>query len=229
MQITRSLQSFSTGPATRLVSGTRAHLGEKSRVPDLRLGAPSRVTVARAAAQEEQQDEYTLKYPSWESIQPELVSKYDIESLSVEQAKELIDAGKAVLVDVRPQQSFEEEHPKGAINAPAFRVIDVSGQQGGGFQSMMRFAVMKFNGVTPTEANPEFPELMKKIDAPVVILMCKEGGSLTPTTTFPFGKVSRSLKACWRLLHNGVFEAPNVKHVEGGMRAWVQAGYEMEE
>ena len=51
------------------------------------------------------------------------------------------------MIDVRPSGQYEEGHPKGAINVPAFRLIEPGKN---GVQSFMRFAVMSLDGVTPT-------------------------------------------------------------------------------
>lgn len=49
------------------------------------------------------------------------------------------------------------------------------------------------NGVTPVEQNPDF--VAQLADAgPRVILACEAGGVLDPSSSFPFGKESRSLK-----------------------------------
>jgi len=205
----------------------------RARVGQLQQMKKHNSVIVRSISQEQQNEEYILKYPAWEGIQRELTQKYNISSISPQQAKEMVESGKALLVDVRPPQSFEEKRAKGSVNVPAFRVIDVQADQGGGLTSMLRFAVMKFNGVTPTEANPEFPDLMRSVissqeTASVAILMCKQGGSLTPTTTFPSGKVSRSLKACWRLLYNNAMTADQVLHIDGGLQGWEEAGFDME-
>ncbi len=42
--------------------------------------------------------------------------------ISVADAKKAVDAGKAILVDVRSEVSFKTEHPKGAISLPAWDV-----------------------------------------------------------------------------------------------------------
>lgn len=191
-----------------------------------RMGHRTRV-VPRAAATE---DEYALKYPAWESISPELTIKYNIEAVGVEQAKDLVAAGSAVLVDVRPVEQYEEAHPAGAINIPAFRVIEAGKN---GMQSFMRFAVMKLNGVVPTESNPEYVELLNTAanenPGKTFLFICKEGGTMSPSTTFPSGKVSRSLKAIWRACHNGAqLEPKRMVHVEGGIRAWANQGLDME-
>lgn len=176
-----------------------------------------------------EQKDFENKYPAWDSIHYELVNKHGLKSVSPEEANAMLEAKQAILVDVRPEESHDEYHPKGAINVPAFRIINVS--QAGGFGSVMKFAVMTFNGVTPTEANPEFPDLAKGAAEgdKMLILVCEQGGSLAPTTTFPTGKVSRSLKAAWRLIYNGALPAEKVMHMEGGVRGWRDAGLPISE
>eukprot|EP00890_Picochlorum_soloecismus_P005763 jgi/Picsp_1/6188/NSC_03542-R1_senescence-associated protein din1 len=185
--------------------------------------------LAKASQIDSQQKDFEYKYPAWDSIHYELVNKHGLKSVSPEEANVMLEAKQAILVDVRPEESHDEYHPEGAINVPAFRIIKMS--QGGGFGSVMRFAVMTFNGVTPTEANPEFPDLAKSAAEgdKMVILVCEQGGSLAPTTTFPTGKVSRSLKAAWRLIYNGALPAEKVMHLEGGVRGWRDAGLPISE
>ena len=213
----------------RIVTGQRPCVtGQRpcaARIATKQTNRPS--TLVRAAAT----DDYLVKYPAWESIQPELTTKYNIKAVTVEQANELLAGSSHVLVDVRPSGQYEEGHPKGAISVPAFRVIE-GGKNG--VQSFMRFAVMSLNGVTPTESDPDFPAALDAAAAAnpnkTFLFICKEGGTLTPSTTFPSGKVSRSLKAIWRACHNGSkLDSSKMVHVEGGIRAWAQAGLEMEE
>lgn len=197
------------------------------RRPHIR-GLISSPLVPRASSTDAENLEFVYKYPSWDSIHYELTNKYDLRSVDPVEAASLVESGKAVLVDVRPQESHTEYHPEGAMNVPAFRIIEVG--QDGGLGSFMKFAVMKFNGVTPTEANPHFPDLMKDIASSseqIFIFACEQGGTTSPTTTFPTGKVSRSLKACWRLLYNGVIGPERVLHLEGGVRGWRDAGLNM--
>jgi 3-mercaptopyruvate sulfurtransferase SseA len=42
--------------------------------------------------------------------------------ISVAEAKKALDAGKAVLVDVRAAEAYQAEHAKGAISLPAFEM-----------------------------------------------------------------------------------------------------------
>jgi hypothetical protein len=79
-------------------------------------------------------------YPRWESIHDQLVKKYGMPSISPQDAAQMIESGQAVLVDVRLSNDWEAAHPKGAFNAPAFRVIKM-GQ--GGFSSMLKAVLMQ--------------------------------------------------------------------------------------
>lgn len=190
-------------------------------------GGSGSSAVHAASSPEQEKREYEEKYPAWDSIQYQLVNTYKLSTVSPEEAKAMMESEQVLLVDVRPQQSHSKYRPEGSVNVPAFRIIEVG--QGGGITSVMKFAVMKFNGVTPTEANPDFPTLAKEIagSSKKLILACEQGGSLTPTTTFPTGKVSRSLKAAWRLIFNEALEAERVLHLDGGIKGWVQAGLPM--
>ena len=42
--------------------------------------------------------------------------------ISVADAKKALDAGKAVLVDVRSAESYQQEHAKGAISVPTHEI-----------------------------------------------------------------------------------------------------------
>ena len=42
--------------------------------------------------------------------------------ISVADAKKAVDAGKAILVDVRSALSYQQEHPKGAISIPGYEL-----------------------------------------------------------------------------------------------------------
>ena len=52
-----------------------------------------------------------------------------------------------------------------------------------------------------------------------VLVVCDAGGSLEVVGTLQEGKRSRSLVACYRLLHAGM---TGVTHVSGGMIRWAQ-------
>lgn len=44
--------------------------------------------------------------------------------ISAADAKKAVDAGKAVLVDVRGAVAFQEEHAKGAIHMPTYEIAN---------------------------------------------------------------------------------------------------------
>ena len=57
------------------------------------------------------------------------------------------------------------------------------------------------NGVTPTQPNPELSRAVAAAAAGgrTVVLACEAGGTLQPSVSFAQGKVSRSLKAAWKV------------------------------
>ena len=54
---------------------------------------------------------------------PSLEPLAAVPRISAVEAKKAIDAGKAVLVDVRAANAFQAEHAKGAINIPTFEMV----------------------------------------------------------------------------------------------------------
>jgi len=173
-------------------------------------------------------DPYTNRYPSWDSIYKELTEKYNLRSLTADEAAIMIDEGKAVLLDIRLADDYTESHPAGSISCPAFRVINTDG--GSGIQSMLKMLVMRANGVNPTEANPDFPATAANAASSdkIVILACEAGGTPFATPNFPTGKASRSLKACWKLMYSGVLPAERVMHLSGGVLGWYKEGLPMQ-
>lgn len=163
-----------------------------------------------------------------QSIFNQLRGKYDLRSVTPDEAAIMLDEGKAVLLDVRLDEDFEESHPRGSISVPAFRIIKM--EDGGGLGRMVKSLLMRSNGVTPTEASPDFSPAAAAAAGPdrVVIVACEAGGGPFATSTFPTGKASRSLKAAWKLLHTGVLPPERVLHLDGGVLAWFQAGLPME-
>ncbi|KAL4526902.1 hypothetical protein Ndes2526A_g01326 [Nannochloris sp. 'desiccata'] len=173
-------------------------------------------------------DPYANKYPSWDSIYKQLTEKYNLRSLTADEASIMVDEGKAVLLDIRLADDYTESHPAGSVSCPAFRVIKTDGS--GGFQSMLKMLVMRANGVNPTEANPEFPAMAAAAAGSdkIVILACEAGGTPFATPNFPTGKASRSLKACWKLIYSGALPAERVMHLSGGVLAWFKEGLPMQ-
>lgn len=95
---------------------------------------------------------------------------------------------------MRPQADHEKAHPEGAVNVPLFQRVNFKKPSFGG---LLRAAALMANGVTPVEQNPDFVAQLAVAGGkprPRVILACEAGGVLDPSTSFPFGKESRSLK-----------------------------------
>jgi rhodanese-related sulfurtransferase len=166
-------------------------------------------------------------YPNWDSIYKQLVRKHNLRSVSPQEAARMVDAGEAVLLDVRMADAHEEAHPAGAASVPAFRAIKPA--DGGGFGRLVKLAVCMANGVAATESAPDLLEKAAAAAAggKAAIFACEAGGSLTSTQSFPGGKPSRSLKAAWRVLYNETLPAERVLHLEGGVLGWARAGLPM--
>lgn len=134
--------------------------------------------------------------------------------------------GKAVVIDVRPKEDFDKGRPKGAVHVPAFVVIDAPSSPG----EWGKWLACKANGVVPTKANADLPAQIAAAAAggKSVILACEAGGTLQPTVSFPQGKVSRSLKAAWKVLATSALPADRVLHLEGGVFGWYKSGMPMD-
>lgn len=52
----------------------------------------------------------------------------DAPRISAADAKKAVDAGKAVIVDVRSEEAFNLEHPKGSINIPVHEIYARAGE-----------------------------------------------------------------------------------------------------
>jgi rhodanese-related sulfurtransferase len=192
----------------------------------VQLRAPRGNSVITHASSAE--DPFANKYPSWDSIYKQLTEKYNLRSLTPDEAAIMIDEGKAILLDIRLEEDYAESHPKGSVSVPAFRVIKAD--DGGGIQSMLKMLVMKANGVRPTGAHPDFIAMAAAAagSEKIVILTCEAGGTPFATPNFPTGKASRSLKACWKLIYSNTFPADRVMHLSGGVLAWYREGLPMD-
>ena len=88
--------------------------------------------------------------------------------------------------------------PAALVAKHAHKSIALCASRKPSFAGYLRAAALMANGVTPVEQNPDF--VAQLTDAgPRVILACEAGGVLDPSSSFPFGKESRSLKV---LLHH---------------------------
>ncbi|EFN56190.1 hypothetical protein CHLNCDRAFT_144920 [Chlorella variabilis] len=161
------------------------------------------------------------KLPPWNAIYADLTAA-GVDSLSPEDAFDMSELGKAVVIDVRPKQDHEQAHPKGAVNVPAFLIIESPSSPG----EWGKWIACKANGVVPTKVNPELAATIAAAaaDGKAAILACEAGGTLEPSVNFPQGKVSRSLKA---VVTSKVLPAERVKHLDGGVFRWFAAGLPM--
>ncbi len=90
----------------------------------------------------------------------------------------------------------------------------------------VRAAAMAVNGVTPMAVNEQFKEeLQQATNGKGAILMCEAGGTMTPSSNFVTGKVSRSLKAAYQAIEKG--QLKNVAHLDGGVYNWYKNGLPM--
>lgn len=183
---------------------------------------PRRQLRTAAAAADTQAD---AKYPGWERIFGELSNKYSTRTVNAEQAFDMVGMGKAVLIDVRPQEDHDKGAPKGSICVPAFLVINSPSSPG----EFAKWVACKANGVVPTKPNAALPAEVAAAagQGKAAILACEAGGTLTPSVNFPQGKVSRSLKAAWKVLSTGSVPADRVMHLDGGVYAWYRSGMPM--
>lgn len=115
---------------------------------------------------------------------------------------------------------IQKAHIKNALNVPLFDDMDWSKATP---LSTIRSVAYFFNGVTPVTPNEEFENDVRKIlesnkNLKGAIAYCETGGTLVPSTNFMYGKISRSLKALYRILKGDVTK--NVAHLDGGIYNW---------
>ncbi|CAG9465829.1 unnamed protein product [Pedinophyceae sp. YPF-701] len=152
------------------------------------------------------------------------MNRAGVTSISPQEAKERVDSGEWVLVDIREPELYEKAHPTGAVSVPLFVKMTMENVSGVG--DILKGAMLLSNGVTPVKGNPTFLEDLKKVaEAKGVILYCEAGGTLKPTTNFPYGKQSRSLVGTSKALDVGI---ENVAHLDGGIYGWFNAELPMD-
>eukprot|EP01025_Chloroclados_australasicus_P033462 TRINITY_DN34135_c0_g1_i1.p1 TRINITY_DN34135_c0_g1~~TRINITY_DN34135_c0_g1_i1.p1 ORF type:complete len:236 (+),score=33.56 TRINITY_DN34135_c0_g1_i1:65-709(+) len=129
---------------------------------------------------------------------------------------EMQKSGDWVVIDVRPKELYEKASAEGALSVPLFQSMDFSNASP---RSFLRAAAYALNGVKAVEFNPNFSEEMKeRAGGKNVVLMCEAGGTMKPSSNFLNGKTSRSLKAAYITLTEGL--APKVAHLDGGVYGW---------
>ncbi|GIL48209.1 hypothetical protein Vafri_4893 [Volvox africanus] len=131
----------------------------------------------------------------------------------------------AVLLDIRPGESYAEGHLPGAANASFYQPI-----QGWTPWQVARRAGYALFGISQgTEANPNFlaevRELVADPGATPVVLYCNLGGSLEPTKNDKNGQQTRSMVAAHELVKDGF---KNVCVLKGGYADWVAKDREIE-
>ncbi|KXZ41689.1 hypothetical protein GPECTOR_319g23 [Gonium pectorale] len=124
----------------------------------------------------------------------------------------------AVLLDIRPEESYVQGHLPGALHVSFYQPI--AGWTP--WQVARRVGYAMFGISQGTEANPNFleevSELVSDPASTPVVLYCNLGGSLEPTKTDPNGQQTRSMVAAYELAQAG-FKALHV--LKGGYNDWV--------
>ncbi|GIL74771.1 hypothetical protein Vretifemale_4688, partial [Volvox reticuliferus] len=131
----------------------------------------------------------------------------------------------AVLIDIRPGESYAEGHLPGAANASFYQPI-----QGWTPWQVARRAGYALFGISQgTEANPHFlaevRELVADPGSTPVVLYCNLGGSLEPTKNDKNGQQTRSMVAAYELVKGGF---RNVSVLKGGYADWIAKDREIE-
>lgn len=158
------------------------------------------------------------RWPEWSEIWRSLTDS-ELQSVNPLRAKDMIDTGKWIFVDVRPRSIYDKAHIEGALSVPLFDDIDWSKASPMGY---LRAAAYLVNGVTPVVPNESFDEEIRKArqNGKGFVFYCETGGTIDPSTNFMYGKQSRSLKASFRSLQLDP-EFP-IAHLDGGIFAWTR-------
>ncbi|KAL6751177.1 rhodanese-like protein [Haematococcus lacustris] len=209
-------------------SGSGRCIGQMQRVGQCGVYHPRRTTVnAHQAGQVRPSVRAcAAKLPKWDECFRYLVDEKKLRSVTPEEAEKSVESGSWVLVDVRPAPAYQQAHPAGAVSIPLYQPIDWSKPDAGKVFKALAYA---FNGVAAVEPNPQFSERVREVTQGGkvgVITLCEAGGTLKPSTNFPFGKASRSLQAAYRVLAEGV--TTKVQHLERGVYGWYQADLDFE-
>ncbi|GLC59643.1 hypothetical protein PLESTB_001517300 [Pleodorina starrii] len=131
----------------------------------------------------------------------------------------------AVLLDIRPVESYGEGHLPGATSVSFYQPI-----QGWTPWQIARRAGYALFGISQgTEANPNFLSEVRQLvadpESTPVVLYCNLGGSLEPTKNDRNGQQTRSMVAAYELIQGGF---KNVSVLKGGYLDWVANDREIE-
>ncbi|KAG2441611.1 hypothetical protein HXX76_003231 [Chlamydomonas incerta] len=131
----------------------------------------------------------------------------------------------AVIVDIRPEESYMEGHLPDAVNVPFYQPI----QGWTPWQVARRVGYAMFGISQGTEVNPKFlSELFERVPEPAttpVVVYCNMGGSLEPTKNDRNGQQTRSMVAAFALISSGF---KNVSVLKGGYFDWTAQGRDIE-
>jgi rhodanese-related sulfurtransferase len=200
------------------------------RVASLRAGAAAqRVTRQSRALSLRTQAAATAAaekfIPPWRDCFNDLQDK-GLNTVSPEEAAELLATGKWVLLDVRRPDQHQEARPGGAVNVPMYRLIDKSNMD---FTKFMKVVAYSFNGVQAIDQNSNFTaEVLAAAPGKKIVVCCEAGGTMRQTVNFPQGKPSRSLQAAYKLLNESKLAPDDVVHLERGLYGWYQANLPIE-
>mmetsp|Transcript_10504 Transcript_10504/g.26328 ORF Transcript_10504/g.26328 Transcript_10504/m.26328 type:complete len:247 (+) Transcript_10504:228-968(+) len=207
--------------------GRAAGLGRTGRsLPS--LGRPVRVG-GRAAQQQRRTDSQIVRaIVKWEIMQPELYKMIEDEGFTSMEPGKVIDeveAGNAILIDVRLPDDYKQSHAVNAQSIPLFQGIQTLS-----LGNAMKQVFYTLNGVKGTEENPSFNQDIADTFAKEVkgtgkrmYIMCDAGGVVEAVPGFLFGKQSRSLQACYKACRECGVPPEQLGHVKGGLREWAGA------
>eukprot|EP00249_Psilotum_nudum_P000155 c10559_g1_i1 orf=497-1192(-) len=163
----------------------------------------------------------TPKTPAEEDwkVKRDYLMKKQVRSVNAKEAYRLQQKEGYVILDVRPEGNFKEEHPAGAMNVEIYRLI----KEWTPWDIARRAAFAFFGIFSGTEENPDFlNDIRLKLDKNAKIIVgCSAGGTLKPSPNLADGQQSRSLIAAYLLELDGY---KNVLHLEGGLRSWFKEG-----
>jgi rhodanese-related sulfurtransferase len=139
------------------------------------------------------------------------LTDFGLQSVSSQDASNMVKDGKAVIVDVRTKQAYEIEHVEPSMSLPLY--VRAKGGEGS-------FAKKVFLGSKTTRKNEDFAADAKALlgdEQRTIIVACSTGGDLTTEGSVD----SLSLRACNELIGAGY---TNVRHLGGGIAAWKAEG-----
>jgi hypothetical protein len=87
------------------------------------------------------------------------LKREELQSVDPKDAKAMVDAGKAIVVDVRPKKAFAKSHVAGSVSIPLYQELNVT--TGNVLAKVAKFVIYAANGVAPIEPNEDFVEQAK--------------------------------------------------------------------